>query len=475
MLRRLFILCVVAEIAGDDVEVAVAVHVGGVHAEPPAGVQREIVLRLPLRERAFAVQKKPHRPPLVRQQQVLPAVAIHIAPHRAAHHAGLHAAIRVREFHRADLRVIAQQPAHRRFRIVARHAARTHEQIAVAIAIVVHRTHRPAGLAQVRQRIRRAGELTFPVIQIQPVALARIALLELRRAAGHEQIEVAVAIGIEEHRAHVLVRLVGGERIHPLRREAAVPVRQPQLARLTRAAAGEEVRVTVSIHITPHEAWSKFRHRMRQENLIRVVIIRRLAVHDLREIFRRREQRRGHRRSRRFVRRRRQRVGKAGLQISQRLRRAVRPRHRRRCDHTVLPEAKMQRRLIQRVIAALRKQLPHLPPRRRGDLHLRTIARRIPARAGKTKHHRVALRAAIAIERRRFLQIHLQQIQIAVAIKVRIGTAISDRRASETPRVRDFAKVQMLLIAIGAVLLRTRVAVLVELPEMLVVRVLGLH
>ena len=280
--RRRAVLGVEADVHRDVVHVAVVVEVHAGDRVPPAEPVGEPGLFRGVGELAAGVEEQRHRPPLEGDEQVLTAVTVGVGPQR-----------RGDESHALEPRrdvachvdkpaaVVSQQTAAGGLRVLAGDGSAADKEVEIAIGVEVARHGRAARFARGREH-RRVGpaQSAAAVIQVKPVSEYGRARLALDTTAGHEQVKVAIAVGIEPQRRHVLGRLVGFER--GLRDGAWLerPVRLPEEddSRLASRSADEEVVVAVTVGIAPGQAAAKLRELARQQRLAGIIVVRFFAV-----------------------------------------------------------------------------------------------------------------------------------------------------------------------------------------------------
>src|SRR3954465_8512064 len=97
--------------------------------------------------------------------------------------------------------------------VAPRHASTTDEDVGGAVAVEIRRHHARAADGDGRNRADRLSEISLAVVQIQAILEWRRALRELAAAGGDIQIDVTIAIGIEERGADVLAAAVRREQL----------------------------------------------------------------------------------------------------------------------------------------------------------------------------------------------------------------------------------------------------------------------
>ena len=207
------------------------------------------------------------RHPFAHHHEIDPAVAVHVLPDRVGHHADPR---QVGRELRGDVRevavaVVLEQHALGRGAVPPRHDAPAHEQIDVAIAVVVGR-HDPRSTDVLgRQVAARLAEVPPPVVPVQPVLQGGRHVGELAPAAHDVQVGVAVAVRVEKHRAQVLRHGVLLENLLVAAPEPAVGLLNQQLPRLALRAPDEQVVEPVAVHVRHGDVRSLGRQQLGDE------------------------------------------------------------------------------------------------------------------------------------------------------------------------------------------------------------------
>ena len=179
--------------------------------------------------------------------------------------AGSHAVRHIREVDRARCarpRVVVKQVAARRQGVLSRDHPPADEQVQFPIAIVVRRhDRRPAG-GDPGQRVGGEREAAAPVVQVQAGPEGGRVRGDEAAAAHHQQVVVAVPVGIEEKSPHVLPFLPAGEDA-PLEATG----RDLQVDGLLVPPIGPDVDILppVAVHVAHRESRAALGERMRQE------------------------------------------------------------------------------------------------------------------------------------------------------------------------------------------------------------------
>lgn len=273
LLRRGLVLRVEAEVGGDEVDVAIAVEVAGGEAVPlPAQLREAERLRAVDEPFAALVAEHAHGLPRGGDDQVDEAVGIDVGPHRTRHHAGVAQA--GRDF-AGDVdeaaTVVAQQAARPRLREAARHDARADEQVEIAVAVEVGCADTARAVAKVRQHaVGCARERPLAVVHVQAIAQQLGAFAGFDAAAGDVQVEVAVAIEVEEAGAEILAFGV----VAPGAGDGNIlAAREPhQTARLAGGSADPILVATVAVDVADRSARAEARQAVWQQRLQGVVV-----------------------------------------------------------------------------------------------------------------------------------------------------------------------------------------------------------
>ena len=437
-LRRL-VLRVLAEVADDEIDVAVAVEVLGQEALPLT-VRRIGELRVRRVDEATAFVREHANPiPLRREQQLGTAVAVEIAEHSGSDHAHRtqRRQKRIGRVHEATA-VIAQQHAAFGLGITTGLHARADEQVEVAVEVDVTRSDWPGADTHVRQRISRsARERALTVVGVETITQQFRALPGLDAAAADEQVEVAVAVEVDEHRAHVLAFGIVAPRARELV-EAAAFARAQQGTRLPSSAADEHVIAAVAVDVAECERRAELRQAMRQQRLHRVVVERALAMHErqiglLREPRCRRRHAAlvGHRP--RDILRLAHDVAAIRFHSRELLRGARRPTHDERFDARVLAEAEVLHRLVAAHVAAHGRHEARLLHTACGQLDARADA--VAVLAAPLQRHERAMRSRSAVlEHARFLvEVVRHAIEVAIAIEIAEHRTVAHAKFVEPP------------------------------------------
>ncbi len=132
----------------------------------------------------------------------------------------------------------------------------------------IPRRHRRFARQHFRQRLGIAHEAAAPLVDIEAVLQPARRGCAVIATARHVEVRQAVAIGIEEQRAPVVVVLVGRPGL-PLGgfHEAAVLLLQEELARHTGRAANEDVIQPVAVDVRHGDGRALARQHVGQQGL----------------------------------------------------------------------------------------------------------------------------------------------------------------------------------------------------------------
>src|SRR6266550_7567796 len=186
---------------------------------------------------------KLERHPFASGHEIEPPVAIVVDPERGGNHAeglrqlGRELARDIRE----PATVVAQEVAAGWRRIIPWHEPAAHEQIRAPVAVEVSRRDAGGARQHLRQRLRVADKFPTALVDIETVLQQTRRRSVLITAAGHVEIGPAVAIGVEEHRAPVLIGLVRGPRLSYGRLDEAAVFLEKELARHAGRPADKDV------------------------------------------------------------------------------------------------------------------------------------------------------------------------------------------------------------------------------------------
>ena len=213
-----------------------------------------------------------HRHPFTDDDQIELAIAVVVHPHCATDHpdgieAGRFLGGNVAE---VPVPVVLQQVTPRCHAVLARHDAAADEQIDVAVAIEIARHDTGAVVEEVRQRVRGALEVAAAIVEVKAV-VQRLALPELVATAHDVEIEITIAVRVEEGGVDIFVQAVGAERRLERSVQRTVGGLPQQLARLPLGAAGVDVFPPIAIHVGDRERWALGREQVRHQRLAAVV------------------------------------------------------------------------------------------------------------------------------------------------------------------------------------------------------------
>ena len=202
------ILGVQADIPDHVIGTAVAVEVRRRDRGPPAGpCGGKAGLFGPVLEAlALVVMKVLHVAPFEREQQIGPAIAVDIAPQRGRHHADFAQPRRQSAGNiLKSAAAVGEERTLRRQRILAGLDAAADEQVEPAVAIEVGCGHRANADEQWWQdAVGRGPESTASIIQEELRLIFRGARRQGVAALCHQQVLVAIAIGIEQQHRPVV-------------------------------------------------------------------------------------------------------------------------------------------------------------------------------------------------------------------------------------------------------------------------------
>ena len=260
---------VVAEVADNEIDLAIAREIAGDDAVPPPAAVLEAAHLTLHQPTAARVVKDGDRHPLTHHNEVRTPVAIHILPHRIRDHADVskRGGQLCRHVGEVAFAVIPEQHAHRIDAIAPRHAATADEQIDIAIAVVVHSRGARSAVALRRQRVGRLAEHTMSVVQVQPVLQCGCRCAVLRAPAHDVEVGIFVPICVEKQRADILGHGVGLKQAGVARCERAIRTLQQQLPRLIFRTADEDVVETIAIHVGGGGSRSLHREHTRDQTL----------------------------------------------------------------------------------------------------------------------------------------------------------------------------------------------------------------
>jgi hypothetical protein len=445
------------QVAEREVDPPVAVEVGRDHAIPPAVAALEAGRGRAREAPVAGVVEDGDGHPLAHHDQVGAPVAVDVGPRRVGDHTGAGEAGSElpRRVGEAAAAVVDEEHARPRHAVRARGAAAADEQVDVAVAVVVRGGDARAAARLGGERADRLAEAPAARVEVEPVLERRRAVGEVVPAAHHVQVGATVAVGVEEHGAHVLGDGVGLEQAGVAAHEAAVTLLDEQLAGLLLGAPEVEVVEPVAVHVGHRGRRPLGRQHARQQALaVEVDEVAVLPVHERHgaAIGHVGEHRTGRRRRWRRGRRRRGRGGLSqsehavGRLVAHDAGAPVGPRDHDRVDARVRAEAEGEPVVAARQEAARGRELLHelLAAGVEGDarahaeavgpLALEAHAQGVPVleqRAG-----------VIAVDERLAVDVVDDEVDGAVAVEVPVGGAAREARHVEPPRPRVVGEAQ---------------------------------
>src|SRR6476661_516835 len=143
-----------------------------------------------------------HRHPFADDDEILLAIVVVVDPRRRRYHPGAGECWRLLgcDVGEVSLPVVLEEVAARNLTVVASDVATSDEEIDVAVAIEVARHHARTALGEARQRLHVTVKVAIPVVDVEAILKRVVVTPELVSAAHDVQVEMAVAIRIEEHR-----------------------------------------------------------------------------------------------------------------------------------------------------------------------------------------------------------------------------------------------------------------------------------
>ena len=273
LVRRRPEVRVETEVPEHEIGAPVAVEVRGRHAVPPSLRLRQPGLRRPVDEPTVLLAEDAHRHPFADDDEVERLRSRTRHPCRGRHHPGLAEAGRdlVGHVGELSLAVVPQQVAARRGAVLSRDDARADEQVDVAVAVEIAGHHARSVVEERGQRARCLAERAVAVVEVQPVEQRVVLARELVAGAHDVEIEIAIAVGVEERGVHVLGQAVGGDAGLGDRAEGATLLLNEQRTGLPLRAADVHVVEPVAVHVADGERGPLGRQPVRHERLAAVV------------------------------------------------------------------------------------------------------------------------------------------------------------------------------------------------------------
>ena len=263
---------VAAPAGRDDVEAAVAVQVPRGHAVPPTDDPVQLVLGGGVTEAPVLVQEQLERSPLWRQDQIRPAIPVHIGENGRRNQPDAREQGAIGRVQDEPPTLVPEQPRRHCSRVGTRRHPAADEQVQVSVAVHVghgERSHardvtyhsRGDSAARRKREHRRHGG-----------GLGR----RLRLVVGlpHEQRAPAFAVGHGQNGRLVVARASEAE-IDPGKPAVVVAVVGQRAAP---SRGDQQVLGTIAVHVVPRDARPELAERLRQERLPGPVIERRLDV-----------------------------------------------------------------------------------------------------------------------------------------------------------------------------------------------------
>jgi len=205
-----------------------------------------------LNESAVLVVKYPYRHPFPDDNQVLLTVAVVVKPRCRCNHSCFRQSGR---FFSGDVRkttmsIVLQEMTLGSQSVCARYYPAPEEYIGIAVAVEVTNADTGPVLENVRNGVAGTLEIPAAVVEIQSGTQRIFVPPEFIAAAGNEQIDIAVAVCIEENRAHILRHTVGGDRWLLARLKGAIALLHEKLSGLPLRPADVEVIESIPVDVT---------------------------------------------------------------------------------------------------------------------------------------------------------------------------------------------------------------------------------
>ena len=241
------------QVADDEVHTAVTGEIARHDAIPPPLAALETGCRHAHEPPAAGVVEDRDGHPLAHDHEVGPAVAVHVPPHGVGHHPHVLEVGREppRDVGEVPVAVVLEHHAPRIGSVAPRHDAAAHEEIDVAVTVVIGRHHPRPAVVLGGQAAGGFVETTPSVVQIEPVLERRRECRVFAASANDVEVGVPIAVGNEEHRAQVFRDGILLEQPPPRIRahEPPVPLLDEERPRLPFRAADEEVIEPIAIHV----------------------------------------------------------------------------------------------------------------------------------------------------------------------------------------------------------------------------------
>ena len=135
----------------------------------------------------------------------------------------------------------------------------------------------------------------------------------------------------------------------------------------------------------------------------------------------------------------------------------------------------MNERLVAREVAGLRFELPRLRAGGRADRDRRAERKLVRANPDEFEEHPLAALRIVAADEIRLLQIHRHEIEVPIAIQIRIRRAVGDAHMIQPPRRAHILEIRLMRIAEGAIHFRPHRPLLEKLEHVFPVQHLERH
>ena len=446
-----------AQVAEHEIRAPIAPQVRCHDAVPPATRARESGLRRAIDESSVDLPEDPNRHPLAHHHEIETARAAGRNPRRGRDHPafGQRGCARQRDVGESSGPVVPEQMTPRRDAVLLRHDTASDEQVHVPIAIEVARHHARRILEDGRERRRIAAESPAPVVQVQAAA-QRIGIApELVAATGDDEVDMAIAIRVEERSVDIFGDAVRGDRWLQRRLEAAIAPLHVERAGLPFRATHVHVVQPVAVHVGYRKGRPLARQQMRHQRLAIVVVVRVLDMPAAQSRLRRdvREQRgRWSRRGEREFPGRRallQRDQAVGRDVRHRLEPVVRPDHGERIDDRRGTESEVQARIDRRLKAARRHLFQRLHRGAVTNDHPSTDSPGVRALAAQLDGKIVVvvhLARAVTVDGRRRIHVVHDEVQCAAVVQVDVDRTIGETGLREPPRRRSVGEGEVAVV-----------------------------
>ena len=348
-----------------------------------------------------------------------------------------------------------EQIAPRRQGILPRDHPSADEQVQLPIAVVVRRHERRPTGGDPEQRVGREREPAVAVVHVQPRLEGPRVGRDEAAAAHHQQVVVAVPVGIEEERAHVLPVLPTGPAGEDAPLEAAG--RDLQVDGLLVPPIGPDVDILppVAVHVAHRESRAALGERMRQEG-------RDLEIGDDACLVPEREPvagRHGPEETRvRGLRRRREarlrvpvidRQHLVSRHMTQHVTGAVRPVNHGRVNRAQRSQAEVEEGLDRGQVTARGVELEVLARRARVNGHLRSVSVAVSGRSAEREPEEVVARQPLGFvleNERGSVEVVDHEIQVTVVVEVGVRRPGGVARHVQPPRLRAIAERQVSVV-----------------------------